>query len=391
MIRSCTAGLTLACLQLACTERGAAEMDRDSDADTSDSDASSSSSSGPRPEPACGADGRHAGTAFIATNDDALALRDCTTIDGDLVIDPCPECEGDPCGACSQADALTSLQGLEDLRDVTGTLQIGWDRNRYEDDDEWRGPTALSSLAPLSGLERVGGDLWLAAAPSVTEADFSSLRTVGGDVNSTHRFGTAPHFSRLETAQSFTIVGPAWTEFRVPSLKAVESIELVDTEVASLGDLAGLDTNARSLGLLSNPRLADIPFGSLPGVERIVLAELPLISDVDLSVARPNSVRIERCASVAVVDGRGIESMDLLWLVDSPIVEASFTDLQSVGDSLWIVQTSLSSLEGFSAVQSIGARLEIVQNPNLCQSEALAFAERFEGLDWVTVEDNADC
>ncbi|MCR9163074.1 MAG: hypothetical protein ACE37F_32900 [Nannocystaceae bacterium] len=391
MIRSCTAGLTLACLQLACTERGAAEMDRDSDADTSDSDASSSSSSGPRPEPACGADGRHAGTAFIATNDDALALRGCTTIDGDLIIDPCPECEGDPCGACSPADALTSLQGLEDLRDVTGTLQIGWDLNRFEDDDEWRGPTALSSLAPLSGLERVGGDLWLAAAPSVTEADFSSLRTVGGDVVSAHSFGSEARFPRLATAQSLIFVGRAWSEFSAPSLQSVDGVSLTDTDITSLSGLAELDAIETSLSLSRNRLLANVPFGALPQLQSVGLSEVPLISGVDLSAAHPRSSRIQRCASVAVVDGGGIESMDLLWLVDSPIVEASFTDLQSVDDSLWIVQTSLSSLEGFSAVQSIGARLEIVQNPNLCQSEALAFAERFEGIDWVTVEDNADC
>lgn len=87
--------------------------------------AGSSSADGPT---ACGEDGVAVGLFLIRENSDAEALRGCHTLDGEMIIDPCQTC-ADPsrvgCTDCVEASLLTSIEGLESLREVTGSLAVG--------------------------------------------------------------------------------------------------------------------------------------------------------------------------------------------------------------------------------------------------------------------------
>ena len=379
-----------------CNERGAT-VSSEGGADggeTESAESTASSSTGDSPT-ACGEDGIAVGVFLIRENSDAAALRGCHTVDGDVIIDPCRTC-ADPsrvdCTDCVEASMLTSIEGLESLRDVTGSLAVGWDRNFRKDDDEWSGPVALTSLEPLSQLERVGGFFWLGAAPVVEEAAFPNLVSVGGELRVSNAFSADAAFPTLQHAGQVSFSGTARQSLELPRLATVDGgVWLLATSVSDLGGLPRLESVSGTLALHDNVLLDSLPWSELPNVRSFHLLGSPAVTFVNLAAFKPLSARIEGNLALTDVDGRGLETMDGLNLIDLPLTEADFGDLRSVQYDLFIRDTSLPTLDGFANLERVDGRLWITDNPNLCQSEVDAFIERVELKVAFMSDGNADC
>lgn len=90
-----------------------------------------------------------------------------------------------------QNSALTSLDGLERITELSGTLQI--------DDNN----TALTSVAGLRNLTSIGGDLVISLATALPSIDPTSLRTIGGSLN----LGLLLSLTSLSGLDALTSVG----------------------------------------------------------------------------------------------------------------------------------------------------------------------------------------
>lgn len=332
---------------------------------------------------------------LIRENSDAEALHGCHTVDGDIIIDPCQTC-ADPsrvdCTDCVEASLLTSIEGLESLREVTGSLAVGWDGNIREDDEEWSGPVALTSLKALSQLERVGGFFRLDAAPAVEEAAFPNLVSIGGELRVSGAFPVDAVFPTLENAGQVSVSGAARQTLELPQLATVDGgVRLLETSVSDLGGLPRLESIPGMLALDGNTLVETLPWSELPSVRSFHLLGSPAVVFVDLSALDPLTVRLERNAALTEVDGRGLKAMESLSLIDLPLTAADFRDLRTVEYDFFISETLLTTLEGVANLERVDGRLLITDNPNLCQSEVDAFIDRVELNGWVTASNNAEC
>ncbi len=343
----------------------------------------------------CGDDGIARGLFLIRENRDALELRACHTIEGDLVIDPCQTC-ADPnrnCEDCEDAAMLTSLEGLEAIREVTGSVAVGWDRDVRVEDENWSGPTALSSLSSLSQLERVGQDVRLDAAPNVQAVVFDRLQSIGGELRVSGALPVDPSFPSLERVGRLSVAGIARRTLVFPQLSIIDGPAWIrGTGLSDLRGLEQVESVTGRLDLEENEMLSAVNWSQLPSVAGFDLVGSPGISRVDLSSFQPPSVYLEGNASLTLVDGRGLETMSGLSMIDLPLTEADFSDLREVEYDFVIWGTTLSDLSGFANLERARGRLWITDNPNLCQSEVDAFVERVHASDEPYMADgNADC
>lgn len=332
------------------------------------------------------------GPVIVQVDADAAALEGCHTIEGDLLIGPCQSCEDNAlsCETCADPAALSSLDGLSALTRVTGTVAIGYDREAARDSERWRGPTALTNVDALSGLQHIGGDLRLDGAQQIEVPEFSNLVSVDGSLRVTHSFPAQVRFPALERVSDVLLAGESWSAFDFPVLDESAGVALFGTNVPSLPGLDDVGLSSR-LAFDGNDQLATIPFDALPPIDSFTLRNSPLIEAIDLTHLVPRTANIEWNERVETLRGDGIETMQSLRIMTVPLTSASFPDLTVVESDLFIIDTALSSLEGWANLQRVGNRVSITHNPNLCQSEAEAFVEGIDATGWVSVKENADC
>jgi hypothetical protein len=255
-------------------------------------------------------------------------------------------------------DALASLTGLGQLRTLVGSLVVGG-RDGAEPSESYchldhtvdadacacaqplsLGNGALTSLAPLANLTRVGGDVVVRGNPRLARLGLSRLQAVGGDLtlggvelirecspvrgecvarpevygNALERLDDLP---RLRELHSLRVQGePSLTSLYLPSL--VEAHGDLILGGASLFVWQPREARVAELVSLGNPRLASV---ALPALARV-----------------GGDLRVEREPA-------------LTTLGDYPA-------LQSIGGDLRVASNErLNSLGDLRALQSIGGDL----------------------------------
>jgi hypothetical protein len=367
---------------------------------TTDSGSEGATATGPAVGTACGDDGVAPGPIGIRTNEDAAALSGCTVVDGDLLIDPCRLCfpQLKPgCFQCDDAQALTSLSGLESLQNVTGSVFVGWDGD-LQDEDDRTGHVALASIAELEGLRQVDGDLHLGYAPLVKSAAFPVLERVGGDLWIADSFVVDPDFPALRDVGQLTLAGPARVSFSFPSLERVASLWLYKTRIASVDGVPSL-TELGRLVVTDNDEISDLsPLLAVPTLGSVSISSLARVRTLDLPSAGPETVvyasrcpaleRVSIPPSVEAIAGLTLEDSDALTTIElRGVVELSSLAIGA--------NDTLASLDGLSSLQRVtGANFIIANNPEICQSEVDAFVQGLTFTDelWLmNVESNGDC
>lgn len=238
--------------------------------------------------------------------------------------------------------ALTSLAGLDGIASVWGDVTLS-------------GNAALETTVGLDALVVVNGRLEIRENAALVGVGFRRLAVVDEDEA---RPGSLRRGVRIEQNPALFNVGlPALT--RAVSLVIEGNPELRGVDLGWLRELRAHMTTEGDL-LVSGPRLTTVDLGSLERVddemfvhgERLESLAAPRLVEVrgDLRVGSPVIPRAGRASPV---------TLDLPALSD-------------VGGDLHLDQTAIADVDGLAALERVGGRLEIVNNPALRDLGALA-------------------
>jgi hypothetical protein len=317
-------GVVLALALAACTDDNSRDLgpgtdvdtDTDSDADT-DSDGGSDggdtdTDSDSETDWGCpDGDLVWEGNYSATTSADISALFGYSEIHGDLIL---------------SGEELTNLDGLECLKNIDGSLFMGWVSwawDWYSSDCEQFGDggTGIVDVAGLLNLSSISGSLVISGNDNISDIDgLNSLETVGGQLQITFN--------------------------------------------SSLGDVSGLNslqTVGSHVGILSNYSLV-----SLNG-----LTSLHSIGG-DLSVGKEMLLLNPSSAGDSCPAGRGNQSL---------MTMTGLTGLQSVGGGVYIVgNDSLINIDGLVGLTTIGTDPDLDHLVSIGGNGALTSISGLQGL-----------
>jgi hypothetical protein len=280
---------------------------------------------------------------------------------------------------------LTSLTGLESVV-RTGELFLDY-------------APKLTSLAALSQLQQVDAGLTLASLPAVTSLAFDDLQSVGGvlvlsglGLTDLAGFG-APHgVTSLRITQNPQLVALAGAT----ALGQVTSLELTDNpKLQSVSELASLPSTMNDVRLANLPQLVSLDgfenvqqltgplslerlaaLTALAGLHEltsvhggILLAELPELRDLQ-ALSKLTATKLLRLYDLPKLESlAGLEHLRTVEGSGSPQGLGAFA-VRIMGCA------RLSDLDALAGVTSLGAGLEMLNNPELtaCALSTLATA-----------------
>jgi hypothetical protein len=299
-------------------------------------------------------DGVLYGNYYIYNSVDLAGLAGYTEITGDLVID--------------SAD-LPSV-GLENLTTIGGNLTV-------------IGTTGMTSLI-FDGLTSIGGTINISYNTALTSINWSDLTYIGGHI--TMYFNDALTSINLD---GVTYVGD--------DIEIHDSSALVSISMSSLTSTV----TGQPLRIYANPVLTNCDFSSLTSVgDHLYIQNNDSLSDLEgLSSLTYVDSWFEINANNALTDLNGLSNLtsvggnltitanDALTTLEglnsltsvggsldirsNALTSLSLNSLTSVGDYLWIEDTSLTSLEGLNNLSAVGAYLGIRSNNGLTSLAAL--------------------
>jgi hypothetical protein len=255
------------------------------------------------------------GPVFIRGPEDIAALSACAAIDGDLFV-----------------QGAESLVGLEALRRIDGSLWITDSR-------------ALPSLAGLSGLVEIGGDLVIERTGALRSAELPALERVGGDLSA--QAGPAPLALPALRDVGGTLLWTSWQRFagtgRLEHIGG--NLEIVETsELPGPDALAGLRRVDGDV-LLGGYRGDTADGVAMPQLERI--GGSLLIGD------DPVYRNFERRESRVLGGGPIFSSLD------------TFASLREVGNDLLLVGEAMPTLEPLRGLARIGGDVTVTRSARL--------------------------
>ena len=232
----------------------------------------------------------------------------------------------------------------------------------------------ITSLAPLSTLQAVGGTLTLSSLSALTAVDLPNLTTVGGEVEIRNN----PQLSNLAGLAALTSVaensGP-YANF--PPLAIHDNASLPACWTWQLEAQTGLNCQQ-----WSSPTHADCrgntgqgSCGSLPeGFACVSGATGPGVYDGDVEIDNwsNNSWLLDELGGVTCITG-SVSLYGLPWITTLP----AFSTLQAIGGSLDLSWTSLTDLDELANLTTIGDSLAIRGNPQLASLAGLANLTNF--------------
>lgn len=309
-------------------------------------------------------------------------LAGCTTFTGFLDLQGAHIYDVTPLYALETVDGsfriwsnppITSLQGLENLREVTGYLYF-------------HSMLQLTSFAPLANLETVGNYLAFYKCDSVIDlAGFDSLQSVGTGI----RFWAHVNlldisgFPNLTTIGSGGLTDPDWSLYlhdnsKLANVSGFNGLQTTDGTIyfhrlGKLADVSGfqsLTETGLDLEFNSNNELLDISgFDLLATVNR----DLRIQSHADLVTLNAFPALTSVLGSVEIILNGALQSI------------AGFPLLASVSESVRINQNDvLSAVTGFAGLTNAGTAapdaVEVSQNPLLTDLSGFAALD-FTGGD----------
>lgn len=312
---------------------------------------------------------------------DAFRAEGYTDVDGNLIVRSSP------------SDALTNLNGLESLEEVTGDLFIVQNG-------------ALTDISGLRGLTTVGGDLVVAdnsVLPNLDGFGLATLQTVGGGLE----IESNPALTDVSGLRGLRSVGAGPCEH--PESDSGTCGDLVFHNNGSLGSIVGLSsltTVGGSLMISGNHALEDLPglssVGSIGGALFVTgnpaltslqglggvggtltslivqsngsltsLAGLEGIQSIDGSQSDTGGgmLRISNNANLSSVDGlSGLESANAetpFEIKGNPALTSIDLPALTSSGSLLIQGNDLSAGLALDNLQALGTWLKIESNPEL--------------------------
>lgn len=273
-----------------------------------------------------------AGNGGGLTQAEIDALAGCEVIPGDLIV----------------GGSVTSLAPLAALREVGGSVRIGWFH------EEAAPVLPLASLAGLEGLEKIGGSLQIAWLPQLTSlAPLAGLTAVPAYL----QLRVLPQVDSLAGLDNITTVGETLTLHAMPAL-------------ADLGGLASL-TRAKGLSIFD--------IGVVDFQDLAALAELgePAESSAPLWIGQ--NAQLTHLAGLEGVIWQGAFSVELS---DNPaLVDVSaLAGLAAVSTLKVSGNAALADLVGFEAVTEATGTVTLMNNPALADLGGLANVQTAHGL-----------
>jgi hypothetical protein len=271
------------------------------------------------------------GIEFAAA--DLRPLHALQRVEGDLFLDGQPGNEGEI--------GIRSLEGLEQLEEVGGTIQLG--------------SLAAPTLAPLRSLRRVGG---------ISLRRLSNLRNLDG----------------LENLLMYGV------NFEVSENDTLTTLQPL---------VVPRDMGRGLLHIRGNDALSDLgALGSLESLDTLIVNGTALTNlDALSSLRRASSVQIS--SNPTLVDARGldgVESAQTLYFTDNPEIEAlpAFGQLGQAGFVVITGNAKLSAFPAFPQLEQLASewsgRLVVEDNPSLAELRGL---EALESADSVSIRRNA--
>ncbi|MDW3194227.1 MAG: hypothetical protein R8G66_17770 [Cytophagales bacterium] len=279
----------------------------------------------------------------------AFASNRYARVNGDLLI-----------GALFEESDITDLTGLGSLNEVNGHLTIS--------------QTKVKDLRGLTNVQRIDSGLLVFRNQELTAIDvFSQLSHLGRiAVNHNNQMTTMAEFDRLESLGDVAIND--------------------NDRLTTISGFDGLQTVVRDLHITSNPSLAEIRFENLNAVGR----DLWIIENHSLSNFKgfTNLKRIDRSFtlrsnhSLVSLEGLNIEEVgNNFHLVDHP----SLTDIEQLGHmkirSLFFGSNeSITSLDVFSNIEELftlsvsGKNLTSLDFPELVSIESTLIFQQLGSL-----------
>jgi hypothetical protein len=296
---------------------GDSDGDGDGDADGDGDDGSDDCEGGGDGGPACGPDGIAREDVVVASQDGVRALAGCTAVEGALLVCGPDVVDLRPLSSLvrvggqlhvDDADSLTSLEGLESIEEIGGGLEL---------DDN----AVLETLDGLPAAARVALGISIRENPSLT-----NLRGLGG-LSLAEGYGG-------EGTYSVSVIGN-------PRLSTLEGLEIVRTAETPVGLVIGeiddlVDLNALAgVEQLQSVRLRNLPaleslesFSSLESVGDLEIDRVPIGTLAGLEALReagwiyihsaPSLVDLSALSSLERVGELHVESNSSLYALDLP-------------------------------------------------------------------------
>ena len=250
-----------------------------------------------------------------------------------------------------ELSSLVSVGGYLDIGYVDaltncdlGSLQTVGGEFKFQNNE---GMTAIS----LPSLVEVGGDLGFQSSQNITSVSLPELRDVDG------------HFTLHRAGEGLQV-------FDAPKLENVLGrLQLHTTELTEI-ELTSLRTVGESLSFDSNAMLESLRLPALELVsDSLVVNGHPALSSFEApALTEAGALGLYENAALETVDCAALLSTDLAFLIRD--------------------NSALRSLEGLPNLTRVGDYVTISGNPELCQSEAEAFAAALTVSGTVTVEKN---
>jgi hypothetical protein len=248
----------------------------------------------------------------------------------------------------AEVDAFARLNKGKQLN-IKGNLTIGLPTNSAVSRSDIASVTALTDvIASVSGTITLR---WLAIA----EAPFLNTITTAGGISINQCDFTSLKFNALQSLAgniSLTSLSKL-NQLSFNQLYSVNNLNI--TSCASLADLSGFSHVQNA---------ASINFSILNAVTAINMDELKTVSASGITLLLNTKLNHLSFKSLNNVTG-ALQLMSCLQLSD-----IDFKSLKSVSDRLTIVSTNLTNLDGFGAVQTLGA-LNLTSNPSLTSLQGM--------------------
>ncbi len=225
---------------------------------------------------------------------------------------------------------------------------------------------SLSSLEGLQGLQSIGGDLSITGAVLSSLAGLSSLRALGGDL----ALSTIPALADEPILPSLTALRELRAE-ALPSCPRLSALEQADA-------ISIVDCGAAADTLFPSLLTVEAELHVEPSPEVSWLSLSPALAAVgSLSITTDGMLDLDGLDTLSTVD-------DALTLGPSTGLTAlpSFPALSSVGGELSIEwNTELTDISGLSALRSVGGGVALTHNRYLTGLSGLESLMEVGGLE----------
>ena len=322
------------------------------------------------------------------TSDGDYCAADClsiTAVCGDGQIgagETCDDGDAEDCGDCNatctgagtgiscdddqgifddsiRIDEASDLERLIGYTEVTGRVEIiGAD---------------VTNLEGLNSLETIGIDLIIQDCPNLTDITaLSNLTSIGEDL-----FMQRNHaLTSLAGLENLVTVGEYLSIQRHDSLTTLAAL----SNLTDLGQRNGLLENG--IGISFNSALTDLQ--GLGGVEAIDSIAL----EGNSAMTSLNGLAFTTLGYLSLKDNDALmdlSALSSLTSIDGDVILDGNTSLTSlvglenvtrIEDSLKLLTTSVTSLDGLAALTSVGANVEMRHNADLASCHIDAFVER---------------